>query len=62
MLSVSLHFQVVEGAAGVALAGYLQNPERYKGQRVAIVICGGNIAVENLRNIINKYSDPAEAV
>ncbi len=35
---------VVEGAAGVAIAALLKNAERYRGKRVAVVICGANIS------------------
>ena len=34
--------QLVEGAAGVAVAGFLQEAPRYAGKRVVILICGGN--------------------
>ena len=37
---------IVEGAAGVALAGLLHLAPRYRGQRVAVVLCGRNIALE----------------
>jgi threonine dehydratase len=40
------HDFIVEGAAGVALAGLLQNPDAYKGRNVVIVLCGQNIATE----------------
>src|SRR5436305_2609359 len=35
---------VIEGAAGVAVAAFLKNAERYKGKRVAVVICGANVS------------------
>jgi threonine dehydratase len=35
---------VIEGAAAVAVAGFLQAAERYRGKRVAIVICGANVS------------------
>lgn len=44
--------QLVEGAAGVALAGFLRRPARFRGQRVAIVLCGGNISLATLRSIL----------
>ncbi|MBA1205139.1 threonine/serine dehydratase [Pseudomonas capeferrum] len=37
---------IVEGAAGVALAGALQMANRYRGKRVAVVLCGRNIMLE----------------
>jgi threonine dehydratase len=35
---------VIEGAAAVAVAAFLKNAERYKGKRVAVVICGANVS------------------
>jgi len=34
---------VAEGAAGVALSGYLKSQEQWKDKNIAIIICGGNI-------------------
>ncbi len=34
----------IEGAAGVAVAGWLQVADDYRGKCVAVIICGGNIA------------------
>jgi threonine dehydratase len=44
---------LVEGAAGVAVAAYLKEQTRFRGQSVAIVICGANIGVETLRQILD---------
>jgi len=49
---VDAHHKIIEGAAGVALASYLRNVERFRGKKVAIVICGGNIATEKLKAIL----------
>jgi threonine dehydratase len=38
------HGYVIEGAAGVALAGLLKDSGRYQGKNVVIVICGGNVS------------------
>ena len=35
---------VIEGAAAVAVAAFLKNAERYRGKRVAVVICGANVS------------------
>src|SRR3954466_14920812 len=35
---------VIEGAAAVAVAAFLQNAERYRGKRVAVIICGANVS------------------
>ena len=37
---------MVEGAAGAALAGLVQVAERYRGQKVAVVLCGRNVALD----------------
>ncbi len=37
---------MVEGSAGVALAGLVQTAENYSGKKVAVVLCGRNIALE----------------
>jgi len=37
---------MVEGAAGVALAGLVQSAERWRGKTVAVVLCGRNIALD----------------
>ena len=37
---------LIEGAAGVALAAFLKNAQRYKEKTVVIVICGGNLSDE----------------
>jgi threonine dehydratase len=36
----------IEGSAGVALAAFFQDAERYTGKSVAIVFCGGNLSPE----------------
>ena len=46
------HHMLLEGAAGVALAGLLAAGDRYAGRNVAVVICGGNISRETLRTVI----------
>jgi len=35
---------VIEGAAGVAMAAYLKDAERYRGKTAAVVICGRNLS------------------
>jgi len=35
---------IIEGSAAVAVAGFLKNAERYRGKRVAVVICGANVS------------------
>jgi len=44
--------QLIEGAAGVAIAGLLAKREAVRGMNVAVVICGGNVNCETLRAVI----------
>lgn len=37
---------MIEGAAGVAVAGLVKTAEKYRGKKVAVVLCGRNITVE----------------
>ena len=43
---------VAEGAGAAGLAAMLANPGRFKGRKVAIVICGGNIDVRLLSQVL----------
>lgn len=40
------HQMAVEGAAGVAMAGFLGQAERWRGRTVVVVLCGGNVSRE----------------
>lgn len=42
----------IEGAAGVAVAGLLQQGKRLAGRRLAVVICGGNVDEEIWRQVM----------
>ena len=44
---------LIEGAAGVAVAGYLSTQAQWAGKRVAIVLCGANIPVKTILKILN---------
>lgn len=43
---------VVEGSAGVAVAGFLKQREMYSGQNSVIILCGRNIASGKLKGIL----------
>jgi threonine dehydratase len=49
---VDKHHKIIEGAAGVALAAFMKNADRFEHKNVAVVICGGNIATEKLKEIL----------
>ena len=38
------HGQAVEGAAGVALAGYLRQARQWQGRTAVAILCGGNVS------------------
>ena len=42
---------VIEGAAGVAIAGMLACADEIAGKRVVVLVCGGNIATETLNQL-----------
>lgn len=48
---MSCEDDVIEGAAGVAVAGLLARVDAIEGRKVAVVICGGNISAEILTSV-----------
>lgn len=42
---------IIEGAAAVAVAAFIKNANLYRGKRVVIVICGGNLSAEVLSRL-----------
>ena len=48
--------QLLEGAAGVALAAFAKVAGAYKRQRVAIVICGAKIGLDTLQDVFEVKS------
>ena len=51
-IGVEKHHQLIEGAAGTAIAGFMQMKDQLKGKTVVIVMCGGNISSEVLKSIL----------
>ena len=51
-IGVEKHHQLIEGAAGAAIAGFMKQKDKLNGQTVVIVICGGNISSEVLKSIL----------
>ncbi len=43
---------VVEGAGAAGLAAMLNDPERFRGKKVATILCGGNIDTHLLANVL----------
>ena len=46
------HRLVVEGSAGVTVAAFLQIKERLAGKTVALVLCGGNIDIDQFKAVV----------
>ena len=51
-LIIGQHHTLIEGAAAVAVAGFLAEKERYRGQSVVIVLCGANIDSATLKSVL----------
>jgi threonine dehydratase len=49
---VGIEKTVVEGAGAAGLAAMLSEPGRYKGKKVATLLCGGNIDTHLLANVL----------
>lgn len=45
---------IIEGAAGVAVAGMQQLTEHYRGKKVAVVICGRNIMLDKFLEAVGE--------
>ena len=45
--------QLIEGAAGTAVAALIKKKEDLKGKNVGVVICGGNISLDIIRSILH---------
>lgn len=50
------HHFAVEGAAAVAVAGFIRLAAEWRDRRVAIICCGGNISVTTLNKILLEES------
>ncbi len=47
---------MVEGAAGVALGGLIKTAEQWRGRKVAVVLCGRNIALQTFLQAVTADS------
>jgi len=54
LLIMQLHHQFIEGAAGVPVAALFQQQERFRGQRVVLVLCGANVGLAVLRLVLDQ--------
>ena len=49
---IDSHHMLLEGAAGVAVAGLLEVASDYVGKNVVVIICGGNVSRDTLKKVI----------
>ena len=49
---IDTHHMLIEGAAAVAVAGYLFMKDRFYEKNVVIVLCGANISLEALKGVL----------
>ena len=54
LMLLEIEKTVVEGAGGVGLAALMKHPARYKGKKVGLILCGGNIEPLVLAEIIER--------
>ena len=53
VLYIEYEHQLLEGAAGTAVAALIKMKDKLKGKKIGVVICGGNIAIDTLKQVIN---------
>ena len=54
LLLLEIEKSVAEGAGAAGLAAVLADPERYRGRRVGLILCGGNIDMLALASVIQR--------
>ncbi len=53
-LLIMIEKTVVEGAGAAGLAALLSEPERFKGRKLGLVLCGGNIDTRLLASVLTR--------
>ena len=53
VLYIENEHQLLEGAAGTAVAALIKMKDKLKGKKTGVVICGGNIAIDTLKQVIS---------
>jgi threonine dehydratase len=53
-LLIEIEKTVAEGAGAAGLAAVLQHPARFKGRKVGLVLCGGNIDTRLLASVLTR--------
>ncbi len=49
---MQVHHMMIEGSAAVSIAGYLRLKERFAGKRLVILLCGANIDLNTLKELL----------
>ena len=49
---IDYEHQLIEGAAGVALAAMTKQKETLAGRKVVVLVCGGNVSRETLKSVL----------
>jgi threonine dehydratase len=49
---IDYEHQLIEGAAGVAVASMMKQGEALAGQQVVVLVCGGNVSRDTLKQIL----------
>ena len=57
LLFMRAHRMMIEGAAAVAIASFLKVSERFKDKTVVLIICGANIGLETLKQVLEGSKD-----
>ena len=52
LLYIKNERKLLEGAAGTAIAALIKKKNELAGKKVGIVICGGNISIDDLKSVI----------
>lgn len=58
-LILAHHHILIEGAAALPVAALLQDPQRWQGKTVVLVLSGSKISLETLRTILNQERSDA---
>lgn len=51
-LVIERHHMLIEGAAAVPVAAFLRDRERHAGKTVVLVLCGANVSLDVLRQVL----------
>ncbi len=49
---IEKHYMLIEGASAMSIASVMQQPARFKGKNVALILCGKKIGLQTLKEVI----------